>query len=136
MPLSFSLSGVNEYIITFEDFCRMCSIRGCAFNKEKPFHIKVECKELTYAREALLYDSIRKAQAKQDPGDTSEVGGKVSSTQVNTKLWNEKEKKNPARIKCISKDFDPLITAQRAQDWWKEFRSVMTKIDKECKKWG
>jgi len=137
MPLSFSLSGVNEYLVSFEDYCRLCPIRGCHYNKEKPLSVKVECKDLTYAREALTYVKLQKMQAAQEGSDLTEVIAKVSSTQVYSKIWTEKVKKNPNRIKClIAKDIDPLIVGQRAQDWWKDFRKVMAQIDKECKKWG
>jgi len=137
MPLSFSRSGGNEFLITFEDYCRLCPIRGCHYTKDKPLEVKVECKELTYAREALSYAKMQKLQAKQDASDLTEITAKASSTQVYSKLWNDKVKQNPNRIKCLqSKDVDPLIVGQRAQDWWKEFRKVMAQIDKECKKWA
>ena len=45
--LSLSIAGLQEFVITFEEYCVPCPYqRNCKYNKNKPFTVTVECRDL------------------------------------------------------------------------------------------
>ncbi len=139
MPkVSYSIMGLQDFQVTFEDYCRVCPTqlqRYCHFGKDKPFFIELGCKDITASRDAMKYEQMQKIQKNTEAGvelDFDQI--KVSKAQIISGLWQKFVKDTEVKIRCISKDIDPLLTAQRAQDWWADFRKVMQEIIAECKK--
>ncbi|MHA1732141.1 MAG: hypothetical protein ACTSU5_09360 [Promethearchaeota archaeon] len=135
---TYSIMGLQEFQITFEDYCRVCPTqlqRYCPYGKDKPFFVEMGCKDITAARDAHKYEQMQKLQKKTAAGEDIDFDKiKVTNTQIISGLWQKLVKGNEKKIRCISKDIDPLLSAQRAQDWWADFRKAVQDIMKECVK--
>jgi hypothetical protein len=67
--------------------------------------------------------------------DTREKKAKVTRASVYSEIWNDKVKKIKEEILCMdSRKMDSMLTSQRGEEWWSEFREVLKKIDEECAK--
>ncbi|GAB4310673.1 MAG: hypothetical protein Kow0069_10970 [Promethearchaeota archaeon] len=135
-----SITGLQEFAITFEDYCSECPTklqRYCPHGKDKPLVVHVECKEVIAARDAQKYEQMRKMQKKATAGTSLDFDSiKVSESQIISHLWHEKIKK-PAegrQIRCMGKEIDPIEAAQRGQDWWQDFRVAIKQVIAECRK--
>jgi len=136
--ISFSITGLQEFLITFEEYCVPCTYsRMCKYNKNKPFTVTVECKDLTNAFEFLKNKEMEKL-AKKDPSldwDARSKKAKVTKPQVYSAIWDEKVKKQKTDLACMNpKKLDSMLVSQRGEDWWAEFRDILKKIDEECSK--
>lgn len=138
--LTYNITGLQEFVVTFAEYCVPCPYqRHCKHNKDKPFQVTIDCKDFTTALEFRKSKEMEKL-AKQHPDwdwDTREKKAKVTRPQIYSEIWNEKVKK-PAKegvIYCVdSKKIDSMLTSQRSEEWWAEFRDVMKKLDEECAK--
>ena len=64
-----------------------------------------------------------------------EKESKVTKSQIYSKLWEDKVKALKEEILCLdSRKTDSMLTSQRGEEWWSEFRATMTKIHEECDK--
>jgi hypothetical protein len=138
--IHYNITGLQEFVLTFEDYCVPCPYhRNCKFGKDKPFQLTVDCKDITNALEYRKGKEMEKL-AKKNPDmdwDTREKKAKVTRQQIYSELWNDKvkAKKDELGIYCLdSKRLDSMITSQRSEEWWADFREVMKKIDEECSK--
>ena len=136
--LRYNITGMQDFTITFEDYCVPCEYQSkCKFSKNEPFQVLIDCKEITIAREDKKNEHMTQI-AKKNPDwdwETREKKAKVSNTQVFSVLWAEKIKKKKEEILCIdSRRMDSMLTSQRGEIWWSDFRSVMEEIRKECSK--
>ena len=136
--LSFNITGLQEFVITFQEYCQVCPYtKQCKFGKESPFTITIDCKEIIAALDFLKSKEMDKL-AKKNPDwdwDTREKKAKVTRAQIYAKLWDDKVKKRKDEIACIdSRKLDSMLTSQRGEEWWSDFRETMSEIDKECSK--
>jgi hypothetical protein len=136
--LTYSISGLQEFIITFEEFCVPCPYsKNCKYNKNKPFTVSVECKDLTNALEYLKNKEMEKL-AKKNPSmdwDTRSAKAKVTKAAIYSEIWTNKVKARKDEIVCLnSKRVDSMIVSTRSEEWWSDFRELLKKIDEECSK--
>lgn len=136
--LKMTVAGLQEFNVSFEDYCVPCQWqRNCKYNKNKPFNVVVECKDLTNASEFLKNKEMEKL-AKKNPSwdwETRAKNAKVTKAQIYASIWDEKVKKIKDELVCMnSKRVDSMLVSQRSNDWWTDFREIMKKIDEECSK--
>ncbi|UYP46507.1 hypothetical protein NEF87_002792 [Candidatus Lokiarchaeum ossiferum] len=136
--LSFNIVGLQEFIISFEDYCVTCEYQAkCKYGKAAPFQVSIDCKEITTALDFKKAEAMEKLGKKHPEWDWDkrEQKAKVSKAQIFSKLWNDKVKNLKDDILCMdSRKLDSMLTSQRGEEWWSDFREVMTEIDQECSK--
>ncbi|RLI63131.1 MAG: hypothetical protein DRO88_10670 [Promethearchaeia archaeon] len=136
--LSYNITGLEEFIISFQEYCVPCEYQGkCKYGKNQPFQISLDCKEISAAAEKKKAEQMEKLGNKHPDWDWEmrEKKSKVSKSQVYSLLWAEKVKKLKDEIFCLnSRKLDSMLTAQRGEIWWSDFRESLTEIDKECSK--
>ena len=136
--LRYNISGLEEFVITFEDYCVPCPIqKHCRYGKTTPFQISLECKDLLTAFEKKKNEEMDKLGRKNPDWDWDmrEKKAKVTKAQVYSLIWNDKVKNHKEELLCIdSRRTDSMLTAQRGEEWWTDFRDLITKIDTECSK--
>lgn len=136
--LTYSLSGLSEFIVNFEEWCVPCPYqKNCKWNKSKPFTVLIDCKDLTNAFEFLKNKEMEKLGKKNPNMDWEERAkkAKVGRPSVYSEIWNDKVKKIKDDLVCMnSKKIDSMLTSKNMNEWWTEFREVMKKIDEECQK--
>ena len=136
--LSYNIIGLEEFVISFQDYCVSCEWqRRCRYGKAEPFQIHIGCKELTAALDFKKAKAMEKIGNKHPDWDWDqrEAKSKVSKVQIFSKLWNDKVKNHKEESYCLdSRRLDSMLTSQRGEEWWSEFREIMTTIEKECSK--
>jgi len=147
--LSYNIIGLEEFAISFQDYCVSCEWqRRCRYGKAEPFQIHVSCKELTAAldfKKAKAMDKVGQKHPDWDwdqkvgqkhpdwDWDQREAKAKVTKVQIFSKLWTDKVKKHKEESFCLdSRRLDSMLTAQRGEEWWSDFRETMSIIEKEC----
>ncbi|MBD3230048.1 MAG: hypothetical protein GF329_17855 [Candidatus Lokiarchaeota archaeon] len=138
-PLSYSIVGLQEFIISFENYCNPCDIQQyCKYGQENPFTVKINCNDLNRSKEKIKSDQFQELQKKADTSLTYDdliKKVKINLTAIFSKLWKEKIKANKEEIRCLdSRKTDPMLVTQQGQDWWQDFSSIMKEINKECEK--
>ena len=136
--LSYNIIGLEEFAISFQDYCVSCEWqRRCRYGKAEPFQIHISCKELTAAldfKKAIAMDKVGQKHPDWD-WDQREKNAKVSTVQVFSKIWADKVKKHKEESFCLdSRRLDSMLTSQRGEEWWSDFREIMSIIEKECSK--
>ena len=136
--LSYNIIGLEEFAISFQDYCVSCEWqRRCRYGKAEPFQIHISCKELTAALDFKKAKAMEKI-GNQHPDwdwDQREAKAKVSKVQIFSKLWTDKVKKHKEESFCLdSRRLDSMLTSQRGEEWWSDFREIMTIIENECSK--
>ena len=136
--LSFNITGLQEFVINFQEFCVTCEFqKKCQFGKDKPYQVVIDCKEINAALDFKKAEKMEKL-AKKNPDwdwDKREKKAKVSKTQIFSKLWADKVKSQKDEIMCLdSRKLDSMLTSQRGEEWWVEFRDVMGEIEEQCSK--
>jgi hypothetical protein len=136
--LTYTISGLQEFIVNFEEYCVPCQYqKNCKYGKDKALQISIDCKDITNALEFKKNKEMEKL-AKKNPDmdwDTREKKAKVTRASVYSEIWNDKVKKIKEEILCMdSRKMDSMLTSQRGEEWWSEFREVLKKIDEECAK--
>ena len=134
--LTYNIIGLEEFAISFQDYCVSCEWqRRCRYGKTEPFQIHVSCKELTAAldfKKAKAMDKVGQKHPDWD-WDQREAKAKVSKVQIFSKLWTDKVKKHKEESFCLdSRRLDSMLTSQRGEEWWSDFREIMSIIEKEC----
>ena len=67
--------------------------------------------------------------------DMREKKAKVTKAQVYSLIWTDKVKNHKEELLCIDgRRTDSMLTSQRGEEWWSDFREIVTKIDGECSK--
>ncbi len=136
--LSFNIVGLQEFIITFEDYCITCEFqRKCRYGSNAPFQVQLDCKEISEANDFKKNELMEKLGKKHPEWDWDkrEEKAKVSKSQIFSKIWSDKVKSKKEDITCLnSRKVDSMLTSQRGEEWWSEFREVIAEIDKECSK--
>ena len=136
--LRYNITGLQEFNITFEDYCVPCEYqRKCRYGKNEPYQVVIDCKELALARDKKKSEFMEKLRNKFPDMDweTREKKAKVTNTQVFSEMWAEKVKKHREEILCLnSRKMDSMLTSQTGEEWWSDFREVMQEIYGECSK--
>ena len=136
--LSYNIIGLEEFVISFQDYCVSCEWqRRCRYGKAEPFQIHIGCKELTAALDFKKAKAMEKIGNKHPDWDWDqrEAKSKVSKVQIFSKLWNDKVKNHKEESYCLdSRRLDSMLTSQRGEEWWSDFREIMSIIEKECSK--
>ena len=136
--ISFNITGLSDFEITFQDFCSTCPVqKDCKYGKSNPFLFTIDCNEIRVAEDYKKTEAMKKLQKKHPDWDWDrrEKAAKVQKTQIFSKLWEDKVKVNKEEILCMdNRRTDSMLTAQRGEEWWSEFRDVMNKIYEECSK--
>jgi hypothetical protein len=131
--LTYSLTGLSEFTISFEQWCQPCPWRkNCKFGKVTPFEINVSCKELKYKAEELQFQHVSKVQ--KEGGDIQKATAKkVPAATILSEIWKEKVKSRKEEIYCVNTNFlDMILVSNRSQEWWAEFSRVGKLIMEEC----
>ncbi len=136
--LSYNIIGLEEFVISFQDYCVSCEWqRRCRYGKAEPFQVHISCKELIAAldfKKAIAMEKVGNKNPDWD-WDQREAKAKVSKVQIFSKLWNDKVKKHKEESYCLdSRRLDSMLTSQRGEEWWSDFREIMSIIEKECSK--
>ncbi|MBN2155115.1 MAG: hypothetical protein JW776_03670 [Candidatus Lokiarchaeota archaeon] len=139
MSLIYRISGLNEFEITFEEYCVPCKFqRRCRYGKSSPLTISIDCKDLLRAYEKERYEQMREAQKQADIEDTYEQIEsriKVNTRQIFSNIWKKKIKEHKEEILCLnSHKLDSMLTSQRGAIWWGEYAKIMKKIYQDCRK--
>lgn len=137
--LFFTIVGMSEYNISFENYCVPCKWQArCRYGKKNPLSLVISCNNLLEAYETKRYDLMKKAQKEADIEDTYEqieARVKVNMNQIFSGIWKKLIKLHKEEILCLnSRKMDPMVTAQRGGEWWSEFARVMKEIYNECRK--
>ncbi|NMC04121.1 MAG: hypothetical protein GYA24_02855 [Candidatus Lokiarchaeota archaeon] len=137
MPkLTYSLSGLSEFTISFEQYCQPCPWRkNCKYGKEKqPLEVLISCKDLKYKAEELQFQHVTKVQ--KEGGDIQKATQKkIPASTILSEIWKEKVKTRKDEIYCINTTFlDLILVSNRSQEWWAEFSRVGKLIMEECAK--
>lgn len=141
MPkVSYSIIGLSEFEVTFEDYCRTCPSklqRYCTHGKSKPLTIKIDCKDIRAALEKQKYAKMQKLQKDTAAGEALDLDSiSISKNQVISQLYQDNIKSDAENIRCISKHVDSFEAADRAREFWDEFRRNISDIMVECEKIG
>ena len=136
--LQYNIIGLQEFSISFEEYCVTCEFQSkCKYGKTNPFQFSLDCKEITAAldsKKAEAMDKLGKKHPEWD-WDKREKNVKISNTQVFSKLWDDKIKAFKEEILCMdSRRMDSMLTSQRGEEWWGEFRDTLSQINIECSK--
>jgi hypothetical protein len=136
--LTYNITGLQEFIVSFEEYCVTCpDQKRCKSGKAEPFQITIDCKEITAALDHKKSEAMDKLGKKHPDWDwdMKEKKAKVSKPQIYSKLWNDKVKALKEEILCLdSRRTDSMITSQRGEEWWSDFRETMSSIDDQCSK--
>ena len=136
--VNFNITGLSEFEVSFQDYCSACPMqKNCKYGKSNPFGFTIDCKELTAAEDFKKTEKSKKIQNDHPEWDwdKAEAASKVKKSQIFSKVWEDKVKSLKEEILCMdSRRTDSMLTSQRGEEWWSEFRTVMTKIHEECSK--
>ncbi|MHA1729194.1 MAG: hypothetical protein ACTSWY_10745 [Promethearchaeota archaeon] len=137
--LIYSIIGLSEFNISFENWCVPCKFQGrCRYGKKEPLALRIDCNDLLKSFENERRKQIKKEQKKADINDDYEKilsRVKVNNLQIFSGVWKMKIKNHKEDILCLnSKKTDSMVTSQRGGEWWQEFTKVMREIYIECKK--
>jgi hypothetical protein len=136
--LSYNITGLQEFIVSFEEYCVTCEYQAkCKYGKATPFQIEIDCNEITAALDFKKAEEMEKMGKKHPEWDWDmrEKKAKVSKAKIFSKIWNDKVKSQKEEIRCLdSRKLDSMLTSQQGEEWWSDFREIMTVIDKECSK--
>ncbi|MHA1371803.1 MAG: hypothetical protein ACTSWN_14280 [Promethearchaeota archaeon] len=133
MKLSYSITGLSEYTVSFENYCISCKWASkCKFGKDKPLEVKISCKELKYIEEDLQFKYVSKIQ--KEGGDIEKAAKKkIPASKILSQVWKEKLKNRKDEIFCLNtKYLDLIIVSNRSKEWWSEFSKIGKMIMKEC----
>lgn len=138
VTLKYSITGLSEYTVSFEDICNECDLKGCQYGKKKPFQIIIDCKDLTHAKEKRRYEQLQKLQKEADIEETYEQIAKkvkINLREIFSEIWKSKIKAQKEELKCIdSRRTDTILVSQFSQQLWTTFAKIMSEINKECEK--
>lgn len=136
--LRYNITGLEEFNITFEDYCVPCEYqRNCKYGKSEPFQVVIDCKELAAAKDKRKAEKMEQLRKKHPDWDweTREKNAKISNTQIFSEMWAQKVKQFREEILCLdSRRMDSMLTSQQGEMWWADFRDVMGEIHNECSK--
>ncbi|MFW9937862.1 MAG: hypothetical protein ACFFD5_09445 [Candidatus Thorarchaeota archaeon] len=137
--LNFSITGLEDYTISFETYCSTCDIQKyCKYGKETPFSISINCGDLNRAKEKIKFDQLQKLQKKEDVSVTYEElvkKVKINLQNIFSQIWKDKIKAQKEELRCLdSRKTDSMLVAQQGQDWWQDFNITMKEINTECEK--
>jgi hypothetical protein len=137
--LNYSITGLEDYSISFESYCSPCDIQKyCKYGKEQPFTVEINCGDLNRAKEKVKFDQLQRLQKKEDVSVTYEElvkKVKVNLQNIFSQIWKEKIKAQKEETRCLdSRKIDPMLVAQQGQDWWQDFNTTMKEINEECEK--
>ena len=139
--LNYSIIGLQDYVISFETYCRTCDIQQhCKFGKANPFSIKVSCNDINHAKEKMKYEQLKKLQKKEDLSSSYEElikKVKINIQGIFSEIWKRKIKMEKEEIRCLnSRKVDPILVTHQGQDWWQDFNLTIKEINHECEKIG
>ena len=137
--LNYSIIGLEDYLISFENYCSPCEIQKfCKYGKTESFSITINCGDLNRAKEKIKFDQLQKLQKKEDVSVTYEElikKVKINLQNIFSQIWKEKVKAQKEEIRCLdSRKTDYMLVAQQGQDWWQDFVTTMKEINQECEK--
>ncbi|MHA1519380.1 MAG: hypothetical protein ACTSVZ_00955 [Promethearchaeota archaeon] len=136
--LSFNITGLEEFIISFQEYCVPCEYQSrCKYGKKQPFQVNLDCKEIANALNKKKNELMEKLGKKNPDWDWEmrEKKAKVKKAQIFSVLWNDKIKKFKDEILCLdSRKLDSMLTRHQGEMWWVDFREIMSEIDQECSK--
>ncbi len=136
--LKYSITGLSQYTISFEEICNECDLKGCEYDKKNPFQIIIDCKDLTHAKEKRRYEQLQKLQKEADIDETYEQIAKkvkINLQEIFSEIWKAKIKAHKEELKCLdSRRTDTILVSQFSQQLWTTFAKVMREINKECEK--
>jgi len=134
--LKYSITGLSQYTISFEEICNECDLKGCQYGKKNPFQIIIDCKDLTHAKEKRRYEQLQKLQKEADIDETYEQIAKkvkINLQEIFSEIWKTKIKDHKEELKCLdSRRTDTILVSQFSQQLWASFVKVMREINKEC----
>ena len=65
--LNYSIVGLEDYTIGFNDYCSLCEIQQfCKWGKDEPFSINISCGDLNRAKEKVKFEQLQKLQKTED----------------------------------------------------------------------
>jgi len=137
--LNYSIVGLEDYTISFENYCSPCEIQKyCKYGKDNPLTIQINCNDLNQAKEKIKFDQLQKLQKKEDVSVTYEElikKVKINVQNIFSQLWKGKIKAHKDEIRCLDpRKRDPMLVTQQGQDWWSNFNATMKIINIECEK--
>jgi len=137
--LNFSIVGLEDYTISFENYCSICEIQTfCKWGKDDPFSIKISCSDLNRAKEKVKFEQLQRLQKSEDVSVSYEElikKVKINLQNIFSEIWKTKIKANKEEIRCLdSRKRDPILVTQQGQDWWQDFSTTMKVINDECEK--
>ncbi|MFX1312705.1 MAG: hypothetical protein ACFFHD_08850 [Promethearchaeota archaeon] len=137
--LNFSIVGLEDYIISFENYCSTCEIQKfCNWGKDNPFSIKISCSDLNRSKEKVKFEQLQRLQKTEDVSVSYEElikKVKINIQNIFSEIWKAKIKAHKEEIRCLdSHKLDPILVTQQGQDWWQDFNTTMKLINAECEK--
>jgi len=137
--LNYSIIGLEDYTISFENYCSLCEIQKyCKWGKEEPFSVKISCGDLNRAKEKVKFEQLQKLQKTEDVSVSYEElikKVKINFQGIFSEIWKTKIKAHKEEIRCLdSRKVDPMLVAQQGQDWWQDFNATLKVINDECEK--
>ncbi len=137
--LNFSIVGLEDYTISFENYCSICEIQKfCKWGKDDPFSIKISCSDLNRAKEKVKFEQLQRLQKTEDVSVSYEElikKVKINLQNIFSEIWKAKIKAHKEEIRCLdSRKRDSMLVTQQGQDWWQDFNTTMKVINTECEK--
>lgn len=137
--LNFSIVGLEDYTISFENYCSICeNQKFCKWGKDDPFSIKISCSDLNRAKEKVKFEQLQRLQKTEDVSVSYEElikKVKINLQNIFSEIWKAKIKAHKEEIRCLdSRKRDPMLVTQQGQDWWQDFNTTMKVINVECEK--
>ena len=137
--LNFSIVGLEDYTISFENYCSICEIQKfCKWGKDDPFSIKISCSDLNRAKEKVKFEQLQRLQKTEEVSVSYEElikKVKINLQNIFSEIWKAKIKAHKEEIRCLdSRKRDPMLVTQQGQDWWQDFNTTMKVINAECEK--
>jgi len=137
--LNYSITGLEDYSISFESYCSPCDIQKyCKYGKDQPFTVSINCGDLNRAKEKIKFEQLQKLQKTEDVSVTYEQlikKVKINLQNIFSQIWKDKIKAQKEEIRCLdTRKRDPMLVAQQGQDWWQDFNMTMKEINTECEK--
>jgi hypothetical protein len=137
--LNYSIVGLEDYTIGFNDYCTLCEIQQfCKWGKDDPFSITISCGDLNRAKEKVKFEQLQKLQKTEDVSVSYEElvkKVKINLQGIISEIWKSKIKAHKEEIRCLdSRKIDAMLVAQQGQDWWQDFNVTMKVINTECEK--
>lgn len=137
--LNYSIIGLEDYTISFNDYCSLCEIQQfCKWGKDEPFSINISCSDLNRAKEKVKFEQLQKLQKTEDVSVTYEElvkKVKINLQGIFSEIWKNKIKALKEEIRCLNpRKRDSMLVAQQGQDWWQDFNVTMKIINDECEK--